>query len=234
MEESIGRFLDQEGRVKAWPAKRAVQKLIIEYISGKFESGRTYSEKEVNAILTKWHTFGDYFILRRGLVEEGLMKRTPNGAAYRRSEVVLDENADNGRSDVLPADNTESPDPETIGESLSSLPQTVDDYIAAQPEAVQSILREVRAVIREALPDAREKISWRMPTFYKKTNIIHFAAFKNHLGIYPGDEGVRHFSDRIGEYKNSKGAIQFPYDQPVPLQLIAEIAKWCDETGNHH
>ncbi|MBN1776430.1 MAG: DUF1801 domain-containing protein [Clostridiales bacterium] len=113
-------------------------------------------------------------------------------------------------------------------------PETIDEYIAAQPDAVQPILKEVRNIIRAALPDAQEKISWRMPTFFRKTNIIHFAAFKNHLGIYPGDQGVEHFSDRIKEYKSSKGAIQFPYDQPVPLQLIAEIAKWCYETGNHH
>lgn len=223
VKESIERFLDAEGRLKAWPAKRAMQKLMIEYVSGKFEHGRVYSEKEINAILTKWHTFGDYFILRRGLIEEGLMVRTPNGAEYRRSEVVLAENAENSRSDVSPAENTEI-----------SFPETIDDYIATQPEAVQPTLHAVRAAIREALPDAREKISWRMPTFYRDKNIIHFAAFKNHLGIYPGDEGVRHFSDRIREFKSSKGAIQFPYNQPIPLQLIAEIAKWCDETGNHH
>jgi|GEM_PF-119048 len=113
-------------------------------------------------------------------------------------------------------------------------PETIDDYIAAQPEAVQPILNEVRSVIRDALPDAQEKISWSMPTYWQKYNVIHFAAFKNHLGIYPGDKGVEHFSDRIKEYKSSKGAIQFPYNKPVPLPLIAEIAKWCYETGNHH
>jgi len=231
---SIFQFLDDEGRVKAWPAKRAVQKLVIEYVSGKFESGRVYSEKEVNATLLKWHTFGDYFILRRGLVEEGLLKRTPNGAEYRRSDVVPADSAEKSRTDVLPMKNAEPSLPETVNDVTSVLPETVDEYIAAQPEAVQPILKAVRAAIRDVLPDAREKISWRMPTFYRDKNIIHFAAFKNHLGIYPGDEGVRHFTDRIRDYKSSKGAIQFPYDQPVPLQLIAEIAKWCDETGNHH
>lgn len=236
VKESIERFLDAEGRLKAWPAKRAMQKLMIEYVSGKFEHGRVYSEKEINAILTKWHTFGDYFILRRGLIEEGLMVRTPNGAEYRRSEVVLAENAENSRSDISLADNPENSrsDVSPAEKTEISFPETIDDYIATQPEAVQPTLHAVRAAIREALPDAREKISWRMPTFYRDKNIIHFAAFKNHLGIYPGDEGVRHFSDRIREFKSSKGAIQFPYNQPIPLQLIAEIAKWCDETGNHH
>lgn len=169
VKESIERFLDAEGRLKAWPAKRAMQKLMIEYVSVKFEPGRVYSEKEVNAILTKWHTFGDYFILRRGLIEEGLMVRTPNGAEYRRSEVAPAENPENSRSDVSPAEKTEI-----------SFPETIDDYIATQPEAVQPTLHAVRAAIREALPDTREKISWRVPTFYRDKNIIHFAAFKNH------------------------------------------------------
>lgn len=88
MEEDISRFLDEEGRLKSWPAKRAMQKLVIRYICGKFESGLVYSEKEVNAILENWHTFGDYFILRRGLIEEGLMTRTRNGAEYRRIDVI--------------------------------------------------------------------------------------------------------------------------------------------------
>lgn len=91
MENDCQRFLDKEGKVKSWPAKRAMQKLIIEYVSDKFEYDRVYSEKEVNAILGYWHTFGDYFILRRGLIEEGLMVRTPNGAEYRRSDVTIDE-----------------------------------------------------------------------------------------------------------------------------------------------
>lgn len=73
-----------------------------------------------------------------------------------------------------------------------------------------------------------------MPTFWKKQNIIHFAAFKNHIGIYPGAEAVVHFADRLTDYKNSKGAIQFPLQKPLPLDLIAEIAKWCYNTGNHH
>ena len=87
MNDDRERFLDPEGRVQAWPAKRAMQRLILEYVSEKFEIGRIYSEKEVNAILQNWHTFGDYFILRRGLIEERLFERTRNGAEYRRLEV---------------------------------------------------------------------------------------------------------------------------------------------------
>lgn len=110
----------------------------------------------------------------------------------------------------------------------------IDTYIAAQPESVQLYLSQIRDTIRSELPDAQERISWGMPTFWKKHNIIHFAANKNHIGLYPGDQAMEHFADRLTEYKTSKGAVQFPYKKPIPLELIAEIAKWCYETGNYH
>lgn len=113
--------------------------------------------------------------------------------------------------------------------SCGDAPSSVDDYIAAQPENVKDILTRVRQTIRLALPDADECISWRMPTFRKSRNIIQFAAFKNHLGIYPGTEAITHFKDQLGEYKHSKGAVQFPYDRPLPLQLIGAIAEWCEK-----
>lgn len=113
-------------------------------------------------------------------------------------------------------------------------PETVDDYIAAQPEELRPVLEELRSALRAALPEAEERISWSMPTFWKKQNIIHFAAFKKHIGLYPGDEAVRHFADRLEGYKTSKGAVQFPHSKPLPFELIAEIAQWCGETGNHH
>lgn len=113
-------------------------------------------------------------------------------------------------------------------------PETIDEYISLQPENVQQLLNQVRNTLRTALPDAEERISWRMPTYWKKRNIIHFAAFKNHLGIYPGDKAIEHFADRLTEYKTSKGAIQLPYSKPLPLDLLTEIARWCYETGNHH
>lgn len=112
--------------------------------------------------------------------------------------------------------------------------ETIDTYIAAQDETIRPILEQVRAAIRDVLPDAQERISWRMPTFWKKQNIIHFAAHQKHLGIYPGDKAIEHFSDRIQPYKSSKGAVQFPYDQEIPLALIQDIARWCYNTGNHH
>lgn len=113
-------------------------------------------------------------------------------------------------------------------------PKTIDAYIDAQPECVQPYLVAVREALRAVLPHAQERISWRMPTYWDKRNIIHFAAFKNHLGLYPGSEAILVFADHLTGCKTSKGAVQFLYSKPLPLELIAEIAKWCQETGHHH
>lgn len=112
-------------------------------------------------------------------------------------------------------------------------PESIDAYIAAQPESIQPVLNRLRETLHAALPGAEERISWSMPTFRKKVNIIHFAAHKKHIGIYPGDKAIEHFADRLKEYRTSKGTIQLPYDKPLPLELITEIARWCLETGNH-
>jgi uncharacterized protein YdhG (YjbR/CyaY superfamily) len=119
------------------------------------------------------------------------------------------------------------------GHYCGKAPETIEEYIAAQPEKAQQYLREIRYAVRAVLPEAEEKISWSMPTFRKKFNIIQFAAHKNHIGLYAGTEAVVEFGGRLEGYKTSKGTIQLPYDKPLPLELIAEIAKWCEETGNH-
>ncbi|HOB21086.1 MAG TPA: DUF1801 domain-containing protein, partial [Candidatus Atribacteria bacterium] len=98
---------------------------------------------------------------------------------------------------------------------------------------IREILYRLRDTLRAALPDAEERISWSMPTYWKKHNIIHFAAHKKHIGLYPGDKAIEHFADRLKEYKTSKGTVQLPYDKPLPLDLIAEMAAWCYTTGNH-
>ena len=116
----------------------------------------------------------------------------------------------------------------------SEKPKTIDDYISMQSEELWPLLNQVRDTIRKALPYAEERISWSMPTYWYKQNIIHFAAFKKHIGLYPGDKAVEHFSQRLTEYKTSKGAVQFPYSKPLPLELITEIAKWCYDSRNHH
>jgi uncharacterized protein YdhG (YjbR/CyaY superfamily) len=106
-------------------------------------------------------------------------------------------------------------------------PKTIDAYIAARPEEVRPLLNQVRKTIRAAIPDAEERISWGMPTFWHKRNIIHFAAFKKHIGLYPGEAAMAHFKDKLADYRTSKGAVQFPYQKPLPLSLIAEMAAWC-------
>lgn len=102
----------------------------------------------------------------------------------------------------------------------------IDEYIRMQPEEVQTLLHKVRETIRASAPDAIEKISWRMPTFWQKENLIHFAAFKKHIGLYPGDEAVRVFADRLEDYKTSKGAIQLPLGKPIDYELITDIVKY--------
>ncbi|MDR2231709.1 MAG: DUF1801 domain-containing protein [Tannerella sp.] len=108
----------------------------------------------------------------------------------------------------------------------SHVPATIDDYISMQPEQIQILLIKIRQTIREAAPDSIEKISWRMPTFWQGENLIHFAAFKKHIGIYPGDLLLTPFTERIAGYKSSKGAIQFPFDKPIDYELIADITRY--------
>ncbi len=111
-------------------------------------------------------------------------------------------------------------------------PKTIEEYIKRQPEQVQPFLRQVNTAIQSAIPTAKEKISWSMPTYWKKHNLIQFAAFKKHIGLYPGPEAVEAFAHKLTQYHTSKGAIQLPYDQPLPLELIAEIARWCEKENS--
>lgn len=103
---------------------------------------------------------------------------------------------------------------------------TIDEYIADQPAEVQPLLQSVRETIRAAAPDAVEKISWQMPTFWQGENIVHFAAFKKHIGLFPGGEAVGVFADRLEGYKTSKGTIQFPLEKPIDHNLIGDIVRW--------
>lgn len=107
-------------------------------------------------------------------------------------------------------------------------PLTIEEYIDGQPEEVQARLHQINNTIKAALPDAKEKISWSMPTYWKKRNLIQFAAFKKHIGLYPGPQAVEAFADRLKEYKTSKGSIQFSHDKSLPLELIGDIARWCE------
>ncbi len=105
-------------------------------------------------------------------------------------------------------------------------PNSIDEYIAAQPEEVRPLLQGIRETIRAVAPEATEKISWQMPTFWQGENLIHFAAFKKHVGLYPGGEATTHFAERLAGYKTSKGAIQLPLGKPIDYELIADIVRW--------
>ena len=107
--------------------------------------------------------------------------------------------------------------------------KTIDEYIAAQDEAVRPKLNEVRAILRSALPDAQERISWSMPTYWKGQNLIHFAASKKHIGLYPGGEATTVFAEELAGIDVSKGTIRLPYDKELPADLIKKIAVWCRE-----
>ena len=102
----------------------------------------------------------------------------------------------------------------------------IKEYISEQDEAIQPKLELIYRTIRDSIPDAEERISWGMPTFWKGRNIIHFAPAKKHIGLYPGPEAIEAFADRLHDYKTSKGTIQLPNDKELPLELIADIARW--------
>ena len=108
-------------------------------------------------------------------------------------------------------------------------PQNIDEYIAVQDERYQPRLKEVREVFKNALPQAQERISCSIPTYWKGRNIIHFACAKKHLSIYPGDEATEEFAGELSAFDVSKGTIRIPYDQPLPVELIEKIARWCYE-----
>ena len=104
--------------------------------------------------------------------------------------------------------------------------ETIDEYINSFPKELKQLLQEVRKTIRKAAPSAEEAISYQIPTFKLNGNLVHFAAFKNHIGFYPGSKAIIIFSKEIASYKSSKGTIQFPLDKPMPLTLIKKIVRF--------
>jgi len=111
-------------------------------------------------------------------------------------------------------------------EKGKSTPVTIDEYIESAPQAVQEKLIAIRAAIKETAPDAEEKISYQMPTFAQNGNLVHFAVFKQHIGFYPAPSGIEHFQEELARYKTSKGAIQFPLEEEIPLDLVREIVRF--------
>ena len=103
---------------------------------------------------------------------------------------------------------------------------SIDEYIANFPEVVQAKLEELRAAIKASAPDAQEKISYQMPAFTLKGNLVYFAAYKKHIGFYPVSSAIKAFKRELSGYESSKGTIKFPIDQPLPLELISKIVKF--------
>ena len=101
--------------------------------------------------------------------------------------------------------------------------QTIDEYISQFPDDIQVILQKIRSIIKEAAPEASEKISYQMPTFYLHGNLVHFAAFKSHIGFYPVPSGIEKFKEELSQYKGAKGSVQFPLNKPIPFDLIRRI-----------
>ena len=105
-------------------------------------------------------------------------------------------------------------------------PTTIDDYIADFPPEVQEILNKIRTIIKNAAPGAAETIKYRMPTFTLNGNLVHFAAYKKHIGFYPVPSGIEQFKQELAEYEGGKGSVQFPLDKPIPFDLIRKIVEF--------
>jgi uncharacterized protein YdhG (YjbR/CyaY superfamily) len=103
---------------------------------------------------------------------------------------------------------------------------TIDEYIAGHPPKIRTRLEAMRKTIRKHAPQAEERISYRIPTFYLGGNLLHFAAFDRHVGFYPGAAGIAAFKDALADYKSAKGSVQFPHTEPLPLALVAEIVQF--------
>jgi uncharacterized protein YdhG (YjbR/CyaY superfamily) len=104
--------------------------------------------------------------------------------------------------------------------------ETIDQYIDSFSRDIQEILQKIRATVRAAAPDAEEAIKYGMPTLVLKGNLVHFAAFKNHIGMYPAPSGIEHFQSELTDFEVSKGTIRFPLDKPIPYNLIGRITQF--------
>lgn len=108
----------------------------------------------------------------------------------------------------------------------TDVPKNIDEYIAKFPIEVQEKLQKIRKIVRDAAPEATEKISYQMPTFYLNGNLVHFAAYKKHIGFYPTPSGITSFDEELAPYKRAKGSVIFPLDKPIPYDLIDKIVRF--------
>jgi len=116
--------------------------------------------------------------------------------------------------------------------SAAAPPTNIDAYIAAFPRDVQALLQQVRSAIRSGAPGATEAIKYGIPTFVLGENLVHFGAFKQHIGFYPTASGIAAFREALSGYKGAKGSVQFPFDQPLPLALIEQITRYRAEAAS--
>lgn len=108
----------------------------------------------------------------------------------------------------------------------------IDEYISSFPKATQKKLHEIRNLIKQEAPEASEKISYQIPTFFLNGNLVHFAAYPKHIGFYPTSSGITKFTKELSTYKHAKGSVQFPLDEPLPLDLIKKIVKFRIKENN--
>ncbi len=111
-------------------------------------------------------------------------------------------------------------------ETNKTTPKDIDEYIAGFPEDIQELLAKVRATIREAAPEAQETIKYGMPTFTLKGNLVSFAGYKRHIGLYPVPAGSDAFNRQMAAYKAEKSSARFPFDKPIPYELIDELVRY--------
>jgi uncharacterized protein YdhG (YjbR/CyaY superfamily) len=102
---------------------------------------------------------------------------------------------------------------------------TIDEYISGFPEVTRKILEQIRSTIKKAAPEAEETIKYSMPTFTLKGNLVFFAAFKNHIGLYPAPSGNDEINNELSLYKAAKGTLRFPLNKPIPYDLIGKVVK---------
>jgi len=108
----------------------------------------------------------------------------------------------------------------------NTAPKNIDEYIAGFPQSVQETLHKLRAIVKEVAPEAEEALKYRMPTFVLRENLVHFAAFENHVGFYPTPSAIEAFKTELKGYESAKGSVQFPHAQPVPFALIKQMVRF--------
>ncbi len=108
----------------------------------------------------------------------------------------------------------------------TNTPKNIDEYIAGFPPDIQEPLQRMRTIIREAAPEAEEELKYRMPTFVLQENLVHFAAFDQHIGFYPTPSAVAAFSTELKDYVHAKGSVQFPLNRPVPFALVKRMVQF--------